>query len=399
MINVAVMGFGTVGQGVADVIAMNHELIEKRLGESVQLKYILDIRDFPDSPFADKIIHDFEIIANDPEIDVIAETIGGATIAYEYTKRALQAKKHVVTSNKELVATKGHELLDIAAKQNVNYLFEAAVGGGIPVLQPMFQCLAGNQIEEVFGILNGTTNYILSRMVHGGVAFDAALKEAQSMGYAEKDPTADVEGHDACRKICILADLAFGHEVLPECVPTTGISNLSLQDVEIAEKAGWHVKLLGRAMRGTDGKVYAYVAPHLVEKHHPIAGVEDVFNGIMVRGNAVGEVMFYGPGAGKLPTASAVVGDVIDAAQHRNRRRNIGWEPYDQAVIGVPGALQMRCYFRVKDSLARIEEIFPDSEILYDEDEIAFITSEMQLSELNERAKLLRVAARLCILN
>ena len=193
MINVAVMGFGTVGQGVADVIAMNHELIEKRLGESVQLKYILDIRDFPDSPSLDKIIHDFEIIANDPEIDVIAETIGGATIAYEYTKRALQAKKHVVTSNKELVATKGHELLDIAAKQNVNYLFEAAVGGGIPVLQPMFQCLAGNQIEEVFGILNGTTNYILSRMVHGGVAFDVALKEAQSMGYAEKDPTADVE--------------------------------------------------------------------------------------------------------------------------------------------------------------------------------------------------------------
>ncbi len=399
MINVAIMGFGTVGQGVADVIAMNCELIEKRIGQPVHLKYILDIHDFPNSPFSDKIVHDFETIVHDPEIDVIAETIGGAGIAYEYTKRALTAKKHVVTSNKELVATKGRELLEIAADKNVNYLFEAAVGGGIPVLRPMFQCLAGNRIEEVFGILNGTTNYILSRMVHGGVAFDAALKEAQSMGYAEKDPTADVEGHDACRKICILADLAFGCEILPECVPTTGISHLNLKDVEIGEKAGWHVKLLGRAVRGADGKVYAYVAPHLVEEHYPIASVEDVFNGIMVRGNAVGEVMFYGPGAGKLPTASAVVGDMMDAAQHKNRRRNIGWAAYDQAVIGEPEALSMRCYFRVKDRLDRIEEVFPKSEILYDEDEIAFITSEMPLSELNEREKLLQVCAKLCILN
>lgn len=399
MIQIAVMGFGTVGAGVAEVLQTNGALLEKRLGEAVALKYILDIRDFPDSPFGTLVAHDFETIVNDPELDVVVETIGGAGIAYEYTRRALLAGKHVVTSNKELVATRGRELLTLAEEKNVNYLFEASVGGGIPILRPLQQCLAANEIEEVFGILNGTTNYILTRMVRSGITFEAALKEAQAMGYAEQDPTADVEGQDACRKICILADLAFGREVLPEQVPTEGISGVTLRDVEIVEKAGWRVKLLGRAVRRADGSICAYVAPHLVEEHHPIAAVEDVFNAVMVRGNAVGEVMFYGPGAGKLPTASAVVADVIDAAQHRQQRRRIGWEAGAAAACSGAAALSMRCYLRTKDDLGRVEALFPDCEILSSQEgEVAFLAPEMPLETLRQCAEALQVCAKLCVL-
>ena len=400
MIRVAVMGFGTVGAGVAEVLRMNGALIQERLGEPVELKYILDIRDFPDSPFADRVIHDFETILQDQSVDILVETIGGAKVAYDYTKRALLAGKHVVTSNKELVATHGCELLKIAREKNVNYLFEAAVGGGIPVLRPLHQCLAGNEIEEVFGILNGTTNYILTRMVRAGVTFEAALREAQSLGYAEQDPTADVAGHDACRKICILADLAFGREVLPEDVPTEGIAGVTLRDVEIVEQAGWRVKLLGRAVRRTDGRVSAYVAPHLVRDDHPMAGVEDVFNAVMVRGNAVGEVMFYGPGAGKLPTASAVVGDVLDAAQHREKRKNVGWGAREASGIATWETLPMRCYCRVQDPLARVEEVFPGSEILWQQEgEAAFITPAMPQDAWRARAQALRLCAQLCVLD
>ena len=399
MIQIAVMGFGTVGAGVAEVLQTNGALLEKRLGEAVALKYILDIRDFPDSPFGALVAHDFETIVNDPELDVVVETIGGAGVAYEYTRRALLAGKHVVTSNKELVATRGRELLTLAEEKNVNYLFEASVGGGIPILRPLQQCLAANEIEEVFGILNGTTNYILTRMVRSGITFEAALKEAQAMGYAEQDPTADVEGQDACRKICILADLAFGREVLPEQVPTEGISGVTLRDVEIVEKAGWRVKLLGRAVRRADGSICAYVAPHLVEEHHPIAAVEDVFNAVMVRGNVVGEVMFYGPGAGKLPTASAVVADVIDAAQHRQQRRRIGWEAGAAAACSGAAALSMRCYLRTKDDLGRVEALFPDCEILSSQEgEVAFLAPEMPLDTLRQCAEALQVCAKLCVL-
>ena len=399
MIQSAVMGFGTVGAGVAESLQTNGALLEKRLGEAVALKYILDIRDFPDSPFGALVAHDFETIVNDPELDVVVETIGGAGVAYEYTRRALLAGKHVVTSNKELVATRGRELLTLAEEKNVNYLFEASVGGGIPILRPLQQCLAANEIEEVFGILNGTTNYILTRMVRSGITFEAALKEAQAMGYAEQDPTADVEGQDACRKICILADLAFGREVLPEQVPTEGISGVTLRDVEIVEKAGWRVKLLGRAVRRADGSICAYVAPHLVEEHHPIAAVEDVFNAVMVRGNAVGEVMFYGPGAGKLPTASAVVADVIDAAQHRQQRRRIGWEAGAAAACSGAAALSMRCYLRTKDDLGRVEALFPDCEILSSQEgEVAFLAPEMPLETLRQCAEALQVCAKLCVL-
>ena len=344
MANFAVMGFGTVGSGVAEVLRMNAASIEEKLGEPLKLKYILDVRDLSATPYADVAVKDFSVLENDPELDVVVESIGGAKVALDFTRRALMAGKHVVTSNKELVATHGKELLAIAKEKNVNYLFEASVGGGIPVLRPLFQCLAGNQIEEITGILNGTTNYILTRMVKGGIPFDEALKEAQAKGYAEQNPAADVEGLDAGRKICILSDLAWGKEVLPENISTQGISALDLKDVAIASEAGYRVKLLGRAMKLADEKQAAYVAPHLVPVDCPAATVDDVFNAIMIRGNAVGDVMFYGRGAGDLPTASAVMGDVIDALQHREKRRNLGWS--ESAALASFDELTMPWYLR-----------------------------------------------------
>ena len=345
MANFAIMGFGTVGSGVAEVLRMNGASIAEKLGEPLNLKYILDVRDLSGTPYGKIAVQDFSVLENDPELDVVVESIGGAKVALEFTRRALLAGKHVVTSNKELVAAHGRELLAIAEEKNVNYLFEASVGGGIPVLRPLFQCLAGNRIEEIAGILNGTTNYILTRMVQGGVPFDEALREAQAKGYAEANPAADVEGLDAGRKICILSDLAWGREVRPEAISVQGISGLDLRDVDIARRAGWRIKLLGRALRLGDGRVAAYVAPHLVAESCPIASVDDVFNAILIRGNAVGEVMFYGRGAGDLPTASAVMGDVLDALAHRAKLRNLGWrEPAELARTDRD--LVMRWYLR-----------------------------------------------------
>ena len=344
MAKIAIMGFGTVGAGVAKVLEMNGENIASALGEEVSIKYILDVRDFSNTPYADKVIHDFSIIEADPEVEVVVESIGGVKVALDFTRRSLQAGKHVVTSNKELVATHGKELLSIAKLRNVNYLFEASVGGGIPVLRPLYQDLATNQVEEIVGILNGTTNYILSRMVKSGVSFADALKEAQAKGYAEKDPTADVEGLDACRKICILSDLAFGKEVAPDLVSAEGISSIHLQDVAIANAAGYRIKLLGHAMRLPDGKQAAYVAPHLVPESCPLALVDDVFNAIMIRGNAIGDVMFYGRGAGDLPTASAVLSDVMDALNHRSQRRSLNWS--HSADLVHADALPMKWYLR-----------------------------------------------------
>ena len=344
MANFAIMGFGTVGSGVAEVLRMNAASIAEKLGEPLNLKYILDVRDLSATPYGELAVKDFAVLENGPDLEVVVESIGGARVALEFTRRALLAGKHVVTSNKELVASHGRELLAIAKEKNVNYLFEASVGGGIPVLRPLFQCLAGNRIEEVVGILNGTTNYILTRMVRGGVSFEDALKEAQAKGYAEQNPAADVEGLDAGRKICILSDLAWGKEVLPERIHTQGISGLDLQDVAIADKAGYRVKLLGRALRLADGRQAAYVAPHLVPQDCPVAPVDDVFNAIMIRGNAVGDVMFYGRGAGDLPTASAVMGDVMDAVQHRAKRRELGWS--ESAELADFAGLSMKWYLR-----------------------------------------------------
>lgn len=363
MANFAIMGFGTVGGGVAEVLRMNGASIAAKLGEPLNLKYILDVRDLSGTPYADKAVKDFSVLENDPELDVVVESIGGAKIALEFTRRALLAGKHVVTSNKELVAAHGKELLAIAREKNVNYLFEASVGGGIPVLRPLFQCLAGNQIQEIIGILNGTTNYILTRMVKGGVSFEAALKEAQEKGYAEANPAADVEGLDAGRKICILSDLAWGREVLPEQVYTQGISSIDLQDVAIASGAGYRIKLLGHAIKLADGRQTAFVAPHLVPESCPIAPVDDVFNAIMIRGNAVGDVMFYGRGAGDLPTASAVMGDVLDVLEHREKRRNLGWSE-SADLIDFSNELPMYWYLRGDFTAPPSSEVLSDGAVI-----------------------------------
>ena len=378
MVNVAILGFGVVGSGVAEVLATNGSHIDKKVDDLIRLKYILDVRDFPDSPFADQVIHDFSIIENDPEVNIVVETIGGAKVALDFTHRALMAGKSVVTSNKELVAEHGCELLKLAQEKGVSYLFEASVGGGIPIIRPLNQCLAANEIEEICGILNGTTNYILTRMIRAGLSFEAALKEAQQNGYAEQDPTADIEGHDACRKICILASLAFGRHVYPRQVPTEGITGVTLADVAYADACGKKIKLLGRAIHREDGKVCAYVAPHLVDGEDPLAGVEDVFNAIAVKGNAIGDVMFYGRGAGKLPTASAVVADVIDAARHKDEKKRMFWSEGGDDVAVPPTDLESVWYVRVEGRLEEVKAAFPEAALLpragAPENEFAFLT-------------------------
>lgn len=325
MLHAAVLGFGTVGGGVAEVLDRNRKKIAEKLGQEIDLKYILCRSAHPGSPYAEKIVRDFSVIESDPQVTIVAECIGGATVAYDYVRRCLLAGKHVVTSNKELVAAKGYELMTLARERNLNFLFEGAVGGGIPVLRPLYFDLAGNEITQVAGIVNGTTNFILTKMVQEGAEFAHVLKTAQEMGYAEADPTADVEGLDACRKVCILSALAFGFHVYPDTVPTEGITGVTADDVAAAASAGMKLKLLGRAMRLDDGRVCAFVAPHFVPDTCQLAGVNGVFNAVMVRANAVGEAMFYGPGAGKLPTASAVVGDLVDAAWHLAARRSMDW--------------------------------------------------------------------------
>lgn len=325
MISVAIMGHGVVGSGVDEIIRTHKERLFSAIGEELDVKYILDLRDFPDSPHADRFTKNFEDIINDVEVRVVAEAMGGLTPAYDYTKRLLKAGKSVVTSNKELVAQHGAELLQIAKDNNANYLFEASVGGGIPIIRPLSKCLAANEVDEIAGILNGTTNFILTKMISEGMGFDDALKLAQELGYAEKDPTADVEGHDACRKICILASLAYGKHVYPDNVHTEGITKITLEDVKYAENWGGVIKLIGRCKIDENGKMDIGVAPMFVPSKSQLANINDVFNGIMVRGDCTGDVVFYGKGAGKLPTASAVVADIIDCALHLKRRKMIFW--------------------------------------------------------------------------
>ena len=335
MINVAVMGHGTVGSGVVEILMTHVASIADKVGDEINVKYILDLRDLPEN-LADKAVKDFSVIENDPEVDIVVEVMGGVGAALDFSRRALKAGKSVVTSNKEVVAAHGYELTQLAKEKGVSYLFEASVGGGIPIIRPMSQCLAANDIQEIRGILNGTTNYILTRMIRAGLSFEDALAEAQQMGYAERDPSADILGHDACRKICILSALAFGRHIYPQQITAEGITGIALADVDYASVAGKKIKLLGRAIRQQDGKVCAYVAPHLVDQSNPLAGVEDVFNAIAVRGDSVGDVMFYGPGAGKLPTASAVVADVMDIAVHHGSRKPICWgDGGDDVVCGV----------------------------------------------------------------
>ena len=351
---IAIMGYGVVGSGVAEVINKNHDSIVRKSTQSeLEIKYILDLKDFPGDPNEKLFIKDFNIILNDPEVKVVVETMGGLHPAYEFVSACLKAGKSVVTSNKELVAAKGCELLKYAAQHNVNFLFEASVGGGIPIIRPISQCLAANEIDEFAGILNGTTNFILTKMINDNMAFEDALKLAQDNGYAERDPSADILGFDACRKVCILASLCFGKHVYPEQVHTEGITEITLEDVDYAKDWGGVIKLLGRARKSEDGKhIYAIVSPAFVNHHSQLASVDDVFNAILVRGDAIGDVVFYGRGAGKLPTASAVVADVIDCVKHFKARKYLFWEDAKPNYVADFGSMETSAFVRVsaKDS-------------------------------------------------
>ena len=333
MINIAIMGFGIVGSGVAEVMMKNAANIAKKAGEDLQIKRILDLRVFSENPLADRFTTSFEDIENDPDISIVVETMGGLNPAYDYVRRALLAGKSVVSSNKELVAEKGDELLALAKELNLNFLFEASVGGGIPILRPLDQCLAANEVYEVAGILNGTTNFILTKMIHENMSFDDALALAQELGYAERNPSADVDGHDTCRKICILAALAFGYHVYPSQVYTEGITAITPEDVQYAEAWGGVIKLCGTVRKLEDGRVDCIVAPMILRRDSQLSEVNDVFNGVLVRGDAVGDVMFYGRGAGKLPTASAVVADIIDEVKHLKVRKSLFWEPAQENYV------------------------------------------------------------------
>ena len=348
MTEVAILGFGTVGSGVAKVLNDNPAEIASGAGDGVRLKYIVDVRDMPDSPFAPLMVKDFAVVERDPDVAVVIETIGGCGVALDFTRRALRAGKHVVTSNKQLVAEHGVELLALAKEKGVNYFFEASVGGGIPLLRPLFNDLSANKILGMKGIVNGTTNYILSSMQLNGTELETALKEAQALGYAEANPASDLDGVDAARKACILADLAWGKEVKPEQVPTEGIRDVALVDVQNAVAAGGALKLLCRLWKAEDGTPYVWVAPHFVPGSSMLCHVDQAFNAVIITGSALGDAMFYGTGAGSIPTASAVVGDVIDAVRHKTAPRGIIWTG-EPVALGDPDTLPSRWYVRTGD--------------------------------------------------
>lgn len=347
MKNIAILGFGTVGSGVAKVLTDNCSLIAGRVGEEIRIKYILDLRDFPNSPFADRITHDYNVILNDPDVTLVAEMMGGSHPAYEFTKSALAAKKSVVTSNKEVVANFGTELLKIAKENRVSYMFEASVGGGIPIIRPLINDLAPNKILSVSGILNGTTNYILTQMIGHGESFDHALAEAQKKGFAEADPSADVDGLDAARKIAILSALSYGTLIPPDRVHTEGIRGITEEDVRLAHENGYAIKLIGKTEL-SDGKVLSMVSPRFVPLSSPLASVGGVFNGVLVDTDMVGEVMFYGQGAGKLPTAGAVCADIVDILSHRfeDRRAPVFEDATDESIADFSTYVSKNCFLR-----------------------------------------------------
>lgn len=333
MISIALLGFGCVGSGTAEVLTENKKIIEERLGCEYQIKYILDLREFPDSPFGNLVVHDFNIILNDKDVTVVAEMMGGSHPAYDFTKACLESGKSVITSNKEVVAKYGVELGEIAAKSGARYMFEASVGGGIPLIRPMTVDLASNKIKKINGILNGTTNYIITSMRDAGVSFESALSEAQRLGYAEANPAADIEGIDAARKAVILGAVATGKLISPEVIHREGVTKITLSDVALARKLGYEIKLIGY-VEDIDGKLMCFVSPMAVPTSNPLARVDDVFNGVLINANMVGEVMFYGPGAGKLPTASAVVADIVDVIAKRcTTAAPLGWVAASESDI------------------------------------------------------------------
>ena len=394
----AVLVHGVVGSGVVDLFYKNKQSIEKKAGCEMDVKYILDLRDFPDSPYADKFTKDFNDILNDDEVTVVAECMGGVEPAFTFVKSCLEKGKSVATSNKELVAEKGDILLAIAKEKNCNFFFEASVGGAIPIIRPLHKCLAGNEITAVAGILNGTTNFILTKMYKEKMSFESALQLAQELGYAEKDPTADVEGHDACRKICIISSLVFGKHVYPTSVFTKGISKVDLKDVSIADDMNYSVKLIASVKKQDNGKILPAVMPMLVPFDNIISNVSDVFNAVLVTGDGFDKTMFYGRGAGKFPTASAVLGDVIDCAKHKITVFSQSWESSnDDSFIDSIDNFMAKWYFRVPVS-AEVSNI-ADGEIKNVDDEKVFISTEMSYAEAKKLEAELSASAVMPVLN
>ena len=393
MINIAVMGYGTVGSGVVEVIRTNGSLINERVQDEIYVKYVLDLRDFPGDPVEEILTHDFDTILNDPEVAIVVETMGGIEPAYTFVKKCLEAGKSVATSNKALVAKHGAELLEIAREREINFMFEASVGGGIPIIRALNSSLTADRIDEVIGILNGTTNYMMTKMFFEGADYAEVLKEAQDKGYAERNPEADVEGHDACRKIAILTSLISGQHVDFEKIHTEGITKITPEDMEYAAELGMTIKLLGTSRKVGEDSFYAMVAPFLVGQNSPLYSVNDVFNAVFVHGNVLGDAMFYGSGAGKLPTASAVVADVVDAAKHLHRNVVTRWDAGELELI--PNAeAEHRFFVRVQGrseaQKEQIREAFGSVEIVETEgleDEFGFITEVMTEGTYSKKAE------------
>lgn len=399
---VAVMGYGTIGSGVVEVLEVNKDLIKARAGEPVEVKYILDLREFPGDSYEDKIVHDYQTILQDKEIGIVVEAMGGVEPAYTFVKAMLEAGKHVTTSNKNLVAAKGAELLKIARERNLNFMFEASVGGGIPIIRPLNNCLTADRIDEITGILNGTTNYMLTRMANEGVSFDSVLKDAQAKGYAEADPTADVEGYDPCRKIAILTSLVCGKQVDYEDIYTEGITRITAEDFAYAKELDCSIKLLASSKRVGES-FRCMVAPFMLSKSHPLCGVNDVFNAVFVKGNMLGDAMFYGSGAGKLPTASAVVADIVDITKHAHVNVHVEWAQEKMELVDYTESTN-RFLVRTTSGIDAIEAAFGVASgdlpgvVEYVEDivsgEIGFITSAMTEADFVKAAEHISVVNR-----
>ncbi len=382
---VAIMGFGTIGSGVYTVLDTNADVIAKRVGEPLEVKYILDKREFPGTPYENKVVGDYMTIANDPEVSIVVETMGGVEPAFTFVKTMLENGKHVTTSNKALVADKGAELIKIARDNNVNFLFEASVGGGIPIIRPLQECLTGDVIEEISGIVNGTTNFILTKMTNEGSEFEDVLKEAQELGYAEKDPTADIEGHDAQRKIAILTSLVCGQQVEYTDIETEGISHIDANDIKYAKALNKSIKLLATST-AVDNTYVARVAPYMLAPEHPLYSVNDVFNAIFVKGNMLGPGMFYGAGAGSLPTASAVVGDIVEMAKNVDKNIPLEWKS-EKKVLADPSVVTSKFFVRTTADKADVISKFVDVEFVDNivASEVGFVTGEMSEKEFNDK--------------
>ncbi len=392
---IAVMGYGTIGSGVVEVLRINKEKIAQRAGEPVEVKYILDLREFPGDPMENAIVHDYQTIVNDPEVGIVVETMGGVEPAYTFVKAMLEAGKQVTTSNKNLVAAKGAELIKIAREHGVNFQFEASVGGGIPIIRPLNKCLTADEIEEITGILNGTTNYMLTKMTDEGADFDEVLKDAQAKGYAEKDPTADIEGHDPCRKIAILTSLVAGKQIDFEDIHCEGITKITAVDIRYAKAMNRSIKLLASSRKVGDS-FSCLVAPYMLKSTHPLCGVNGVFNGIFVHGNVLGDAMFYGSGAGKLPTASAVVADVVDMVKHQHTNIYIDWSQEKLEIVDYKDSVNA-FFVRTTSDKAAVKAAFGDVEYVENVEagEFGFVTGEMTEAEFEEKSAKIELVNRI----